>query len=1132
MSLFSSFKNYFFLFLFVLPTGNCLLAQGNNSIGFLNWTKENGLPSNNTIAVEKDNLGFLWVATNDGLCRFDGPNLIKVYREPNEENAEANSLKSNNIRTLFSDSQGFLWIGTRFGGLTRFHPSKNTWKTFRHDPAQENSLSNDEVLTIFEDSKKRIWVGTEKGLNLFDPSTSTFKHYDLYDSYNKDNTDKPVLTVLEDQRGWIWVGTWAGGLYLLLSDEEGQINEKQTRHFRSTSDESNSNVWSLFQDNGGRFWVGTHGGGLFLMNFPEEASNKIGDQNWTPTFINYNTKSKEANNLKSNDIQMILQDRFDDLWLGTSHGLYRIYSKNLPPLNAPQTVSLAFESFLSFSEEPTSLCGNNVMDLLEDEQGLIWIATADGLSQYNRSSNLFKNFDFPISSYRVPFSPNFVLDKEQNIWVGTREKGIISFSFDKHQLVQTQKDINPLILGKEVGTIYSPAGESLYVGTELGITVIDLKSLQTIKYPSPPWVRSYIQKLNATNILVDKDGFIWLGTKSGLFRIDSKTKEYSLFKPEKNNPNSISDHPVNQIIQDSKGAIWVATYKGLNRIANPTEKELVFEKFFYDDTDPSKGPLTNEIMSLKEVGDYLYVGTISGMSRFNFSTKLFESFDLERHKYWVRSMEEGNDGNLWVSTNEGILNFDVQKKAFRFFDKKDGLKTPRFQLGCSFKDPNGKIYFTYANGFTCFNPSDLAANETAPPVYITGIERMTTKGMFFHDGVQNEEIILHHNEYRISVEFAALNYNRADKNQYAYRLLGFEDQWNIGKSGIPIVYTSLEPKEYQLEVKAANNDGIWNEKGAVLKIIQKPPFWKTWWFLLSAFCLSITSLFSITSWYTNNIRKHNEKLQDYNKILNKEIANRKRAEQKLNDYNSELKRSNKDLEQFAYIASHDLKEPLRVIGNFSGLLSRRYGKDLDDNALEYIDFIQDGVKRMSKLVSSLLTFSTVGRTDIVYDSVELTFLVSNKAYDLSQLILENNAIIKIGELPRINAQREQIGMVFFNLMQNAIKYNTSKEPYITVQQETGDEQFWKFSVTDNGIGIPQQYQERIFEIFKRLHGKGEYEGTGIGLSVCQKIILRHQGNIWFESEVDKGTTFYFTIKKDLSVKAAVVEKELLEVSQN
>jgi len=227
--------------------------QFTNNVTFSSWQKEDGLPSNYIYAIEKDTFGFLWIATNDGLCRYDGPNLIKIYQKQESEQAGKNSLQSNDIRSLFYDSKGYLWIGTRYGGLTSFNPSNNEWKTYRHKPQVKNSLSNDEILVIIEDSNHRIWIGTENGLNLFDRKTETFTQFKLDNTKAKVPTAKAVLSIMEDSKGWIWAGTWAGGLHLLLEDNDGNFDVKNVRYFETTTNKAANNIWTLFQDSAGRY---------------------------------------------------------------------------------------------------------------------------------------------------------------------------------------------------------------------------------------------------------------------------------------------------------------------------------------------------------------------------------------------------------------------------------------------------------------------------------------------------------------------------------------------------------------------------------------------------------------------------------------------------------------------------------------------------------------------------------------------------------------------------------------------------------------------------------------------------------------------------------------------------------------
>ena len=251
-------------------------------------------------------------------------------------------------------------------------------------------------------------------------------------------------------------------------------------------------------------------------------------------------------------------------------------------------------------------------------------------------------------------------------------------------------------------------------------------------------------------------------------------------------------------------------------------------------------------------------------------------------------------------------------------------------------------------------------------------------------------------------------------------------------------------------------------------------------------------------------------LKNKNRELEEKVTERT---EKLERSNDELKRSNLDLEQFAYAASHDLQEPLRTITNFVQLLDRRFGEKLGDEGKEYVFFAVDGAKRMSSLIKDLLEYSRVGRKEATKQKTDLTMIFDSKLRDLSQKIKEKNAVVTRVNLPEeLHCVPNQISILLYNLINNGLKFNNKPTPTVEVRGMEREND-WLFTVTDNGIGIAEEYKESIFEIFRRLHAKDEYEGSGIGLAICKKIVMRHEGDIWLESEEGEGTTFFFTIKK-------------------
>jgi light-regulated signal transduction histidine kinase (bacteriophytochrome) len=230
----------------------------------------------------------------------------------------------------------------------------------------------------------------------------------------------------------------------------------------------------------------------------------------------------------------------------------------------------------------------------------------------------------------------------------------------------------------------------------------------------------------------------------------------------------------------------------------------------------------------------------------------------------------------------------------------------------------------------------------------------------------------------------------------------------------------------------------------------------------------------------------------------------------LNKVTIELERSNRELQQFAYVASHDLQEPLRSVAGFTKLLERRYKDKLDQDAREFIRFAVDGALRMQKLIDDLLTYSRVGTQNLSFEPIDCNQLLDQALINLRLAIEENHAVITRSNLPTIPCNGSQMIQLFQNLISNAIKFRSAETPRIHIAAEY-KEDAWLFTLQDNGIGIDPRYQDRIFKIFQRLHSRDEYAGTGIGLALCLKIVELHKGRIWLESELGKGTTFYFTL---------------------
>ena len=1137
-------------------------GQGTTNIRFSNLDIEDGLSNNGINSIVMDSLGFLWVGTSDGLCRYYSSKDSKVFKS---ENAGVDGLQANNIRSLLVDSKNNLWIGTRLGGLTWYNQKANLWKTYRHDPKDPTSLSNDEVLSIIEDSKGRIWVGTERGLNVLDPATHQFHQFLPNENDEQALRSPAVLTIIEDDKGWIWAGTWAGGLHLLIPPKTGNIGDATFQLFVPIDKKEATNVWKIYQDKQQRYWVGTRGTGLFLMQLPDNAN--LEDKNWQPKFHEYIWDKDDSNTISSDYIQDIFQDKSGSLWVSTTKGLNIIPSETLSTLTGQKVTNDApdfiFQKYFANSDDNNSIVSNDVICIYEDRQGLIWLGSYHGISKYNPYTNQFKNYSLEKIT-DSPANQTLLITKDRKGWVVNRGKGILEYDFDQVKLSPVDS-INKKIPDRTYSIIYSPDQKNIFLASWHGVVWYNIETQSMEVLDIPYEMRKSIKRVDVRFVYHDSKNRIWLGGETGLFLFDSD--RICQYFEKKADPNSLSDNAITHLIEDSKGDIWVSSYNGLNRLIEEGNGKYKFEQFKYDSNNLDNSVPSNRLIYMLELNEILYIGTMDGLCGYDLNQKQFIDLNEEGKKDFFLSLVTFGGDEIWGTTSEGIIVFNTKTKIFNRFQKKDGIGTSMFKLGGATTSDNGFIYFENEGGITCFNPYDLIKNSTPPEVFVTEGKVMSTseKSTRNIDGISIGQITLSHTDYYLSLNFIGNNYSRAEKNRYAYKLDGLEDKWNYTTSDLKAVYTNLDHGEYTFRVKASNNDGVWNEEGASLKIIKEPAYWETLWFQL----LTIVSIFLLMflgiNFYTRHINDRNARLKKFNKDLSNEITERKKVEKalqereqymevlvkertaelehkkeevemlyqdirerneilekivekrtlKLTESNQELSRSNQDLEQFAYIASHDLQEPLRNIGNFAGLLERKYANELNNGGKQYISIIVDGVQRMSKLISSILTYSRVGKDNVEFKDVNLNEVLNNKLQDLSQKISERNAVVHREDLPVVFGEPEQLSMIFYNLVNNAIKFNQKEKPTVEIRLFEECNSYWTFSVKDNGIGIAKEYQDKIFEIFKRLHGKEQYKGTGIGLAVCKKIVLRHRGTIWIKSVEGQGTTFFFTISKKL-----------------
>jgi signal transduction histidine kinase/ligand-binding sensor domain-containing protein len=1103
-----------------------LSGQSNTQLNFNSVDVTDGLSNNYVNAVAQDALGFIWIGTNDGLNRYDTHESIRVFKSGEI------GLESNAIKALYADSLENLWIGTSFGGLVKYNVKSYQSITYNKDPDGDLLLSNNEVLAI-EGVGDEIFIGTENGLNVLNPETDSIFQFPT--GGEGQLAKSAILSITKDDHGWIWVTTWGHHYYLYLPHPSGRHELGKFRQFKVGTKEASKKIWKVMQDTKDRYWVGTHGDGLFSMHLPLEASHNQGNQQWEPTYQRFYHDPSTMTTISNSYPQDIIKDSSGNIWITTINGLNLIESKNLEQYDFDSSDN---DLVITNIDGQNSIPNNQMEDLFVDRQGMIWVGTSGGLILYNQRLNQFDWYFINDNSLDNQTESDLVATMTQvdndEILIGLQNSGLLTYHIETNDIVKNNPIYNQFD-GKRIQCLhFNKKSRKLYVGTMNDLYRVDIDKNQTIKYEIYDHHNQPLTNLVYSGVIEDQSGQIWVGTETGLFSINKDNRAITWYMYDVNDQTSISDNSITQVYEDSTGRIWVSTFNGLN-IIKRDKPNVEFERFLRNPNEVNTIP-TNQVKCISEYNGKIYFGSTTGIFSIDMETKKSDPMDKYKTKHTVNGMQITNNGILWASTSDGLLRYDINQNQSYLYTKKEGIDNLSFRSFGSIIDANNTFYIGANNKFGIIKDEEPKQYDRKPNLHFTTIKVINADSETTNSLCESK-IELPPNNYYLEINFTNLDYSHFDNNQYAYRLLGFEadEDWHYTDNN-QVSYTNLENGTYTFEVKGIVGETLQEESGISLDITVKPAFVETIWFKLlilgSLILLFLLGIFIRTSAF----RKRNEMLRKYNSNLNAEIEKTASANaaleereksmqdllEKLNRSNQNLQRSNKDLEQFAYVASHDLQEPLNTVGSFTKLLETRLDKD-DEMSLKFIDYVTAGVDRMSALIKSILTYSLVSSEDIQLQKTDLKSIIESKVEDLNILIQKKNAKVNIGAIPEIICDGDQMGMVFYNMILNGLKFNKSAEPTINVTSSES-ETHHIFTIEDNGIGIPQEYQDQIFDIFKRLHGKGEYEGTGIGLSLCSKIIHRHEGKITIDSAVGRGTKFILSVNKSLaeSLESALV----------
>ncbi len=1012
----------------------------------------------------------------------------------------SNGLSNNSVRCIYQDKRGFIWFAT-YDGLNRYDGKE--FRIFRNKIGDSTSLPHNYIYSLQEDDAQQLWVGTGQGLALFDQNLLRFSlmYYIGASSAKPQPVNFTLYSIKPDAAGNMYGGTNGYGLLVRKKGEKlcriipANIGGKQIRDY-SVSDivVEGGTVWAfvngqglcrldrssqslipvntevrfancLFSDQSGTFWVGSESG-LYQYSFKENR--------YLAHFVD------QPGQLSDNNVISLCTDKHNDLWIGTDRGGISVYNRNktfhyIEPGDG--TDKLSSESVFSLLRDRedrmwigTIKGGCNVID---EQMGRFTTITRDpfgsntipastiysfcetkdkdlligtdggGLSVWNRPSGRFTNYRH-IPGNLSSLSHNAVIrimeDHEGMIWVATFGGGVNQFSTSTGQFRQLPCIDD--VTGYEnrfISLLYEDRQHTIWTST---FNDGQLFTFDRINNRFEPYGRSFS---NMISMLEDREGTLWAGNSSMLVKIDRVEKKHTVFQIGK---------PVRAIHEDRDGRFWLGT-EGGGLLLFDRKAGKVIRRF--SDAD---GLCNNGVLNIRE----------------------------------------DSAGQLWMSTFNGLSQFNYSTSTFKNYYQTDGLQSNQFTYNAAVQLSTGELVFGGINGFSLFNPEQILPREYMPPVFITNIlinsQPVSAVSHYIRSAGSAGiiELRVPYNQAVFNFSFNALEYTSPEKIAYGYYLEGWDKNWNYSGNISNINYNNLTEGSYTLHLKSTNVNGQWNENETLLKLVILPPWYRSWW----AYIIYILSAGSLV-WLYLRYRSQQARLK---------------YKMKITELNAEKEKEiNEKRQSFFTNITHEFRTPLTLIINpLKDLVSGKQKADDGD-----IELVYGNARRLLSLVDQLLLFR---RTESETGKLHLSKLdlqqTSKEAFSFFIQQARSKGISYTfscpDQLPDVYGDREKLQIVFYNLLSNALKFTPAAGRITFRIWVEGDRVLCE--VADSGPGIPSETGSRLFEKFYQVNKKESKAkaGFGIGLYLVKQLVEEHKGQIWYESEAGNGTRFIMALQ--------------------
>lgn len=1075
-----------------LFNGWAQINNATNNIKFKHLSA--GLSQSTVTCMLQDRKGFMWFGTRNGLNRYDGVEFT-TYENLNEDST---SLSHSYISYLYEDRTGNLWVGTLEGGLNLYDRDTETFTHFRHSKTNPTSLSFNSVTCIYEDAKQNLWIGTENGLNLFLPDKKSFLHYKHEVGKNQSLADDNVGVIFEDNQYNLWVGTKGGGL-----ERFNSAHKTFEHHQYNEADENSisSNIVKVYyKDAKGNIWLGTQNG----LNRLVPTKNGV-------KFVRYQHDKSNPNSLSNNSILSISEDLLGRLWVGTQIGGLSIYNHQ----------QKSFANFLPDPLDPYSISSNSVWSIYRDNAGTMWVGAR------NRGLDKWDQYQQKFNYYNVSPAGNFTLNNKDitcfledelgNLWIGTDGGGLSYLDRKTNQYTHFINDPdNDNSLGSNsVLSLLIDKHKNLWVGTwGGGLNRFNKKTKTFKRYSHNLADPGSISGNNIFSLLEDSAGKLWVGVFfGGLNLYDPATETFSCYNYNPNNSMSLSNNKITRLFEDSKKNLWIGTDGGgLNLMHWAGKDKVTFTHYQYDVN--SSGSLSSNIINAitEDHNHNLWVGTWKGLNKFNYQQQTFQVYQKKDGlpDNVINGILEDKQGFLWLSTNQGMSRFDPQTLKSNNYTITDGLQSQEFIRGSHLKTKAGELFFGGINGFNSFFPENIQYKNYTAPLYLTEFRIRNTlikpgqeESPLSKHISETKKITLNYDQNDFSLGFVALNYAQASQNKYAYKLEGYDKDWQIVGNQRHASYAKVPPGTYTFRVRSKVNNGLWNKEEAFLNIIITPPWWATWW----AYGVYALAFIGLLLWYRQNLVKQ-FKLKSDLKLEHLELTKMQEMERLKSNF-------------FASI-SHEFRTPLTLI--LSPLQDMYDGSFKGDIKNQYRVMIRNA-ERLLRLINQLLDLSKLesGNMHLLASQSDLIDFLKPifSSFDSYATKKRLKYTFEYPEEPVVvYFDPDKLEKVVTNLLSNAFKFTNTGEIRLLLrvlnqnedtsagQQESAN--YVEISIVDTGIGIPQDCLHYIFDHFyqvaHRIH-PGEGAGTGIGLSLTKELIELHKGKIKLESQEGVGSTF-------------------------